>query len=147
MKIIWCWMMNKKWPTDSLNQIHRLDCMDNLHKSCTSRIQVEFDNFVFQFHCQWHWENDLNIAYNQKSQNLKYSKPIKTFWKRSNWNRNEIRNGNDLLRTFWNSLVTSNTSDPKRKKKISKKAFRKEKKSSQQSAILTTILCSSLISW
>ena len=24
--------------------------MDNLHKSCTSRIQVEYDNFIFQFH-------------------------------------------------------------------------------------------------
>ena len=74
-------MMNKKWPTllDSLNQIHRLDCMDNLHKRCTSRIQVEFDNFVFQFYLPWHWENDLNIANNQKSQNLKNSKPIRTF--------------------------------------------------------------------
>ena len=49
--------------------------------------------------------NDLNIANNQKSQNLKNSKPIRTFWKRSNWNRNEIRNGNDLLRTFRNCLV------------------------------------------
>ena len=83
--------------------------------------------------------NDLNIANIQKSQNLKNSKPIRTFWKRSNWNRNEIRNDNDWLRTFRNSLVTSNSSDPKRKEKISKKAFRKEKKSSQQSAILTTI--------
>ena len=74
-------MMNKKWPTllDSLNQIHRHDYMDNLHKRCTSRIQVEFDNFVFQYHRPWHWENDLNITNNQKSQNLKNSKPIRTF--------------------------------------------------------------------
>ena len=120
MKIIWCWMMNKKWPTllDSLNQIHRLDCMDNLHKSCTSRIQVEFGNFVFQYHRPRHWENDLNIANNQKSQNLKNSKTIRTFWKRSNWNRNEIRNDNDLLRTFRNCSVTNNSSDPKRKRKF-----------------------------
>ena len=120
MKIIWCWMMNKKWPTllDSLNQIHRLDCMDNWHKSCTFRIQVEFDNFVFQFHRPWHWENDLNITNNQKSQNLKNSKPIRTFWRRSNWNRNEIRNDNDLLRTFRNCLATSNISDQKKKKML-----------------------------
>ena len=74
-------MMNKKWPRllDSLNQIHRLDCMDNLYKSCTSRIQVEFGNFVFQFHRPRHWENYLNIAYNQKLQNLKNSKPIRIF--------------------------------------------------------------------
>ena len=74
-------MMNKKWPTllDSSNQIHRPDCMDNLHKSCISRIQVEFDNFCFQFHRPRYWENDLNIANNQKSQNLKNSKPIRTF--------------------------------------------------------------------
>ena len=143
MKIIWCWMMNKKWPRllDSLNQIHRLDCIDNLHKRCTSRIQVEFGNFVFQYHRPRHWENDLNIANNQKSQNLKNSKPIRTFWKRSNWNRNEIRNDNDLLRTFRNSLVKWQVTvlTQKIKEKISKKAFRKEKKSSQQSAILTTI--------
>ena len=58
-------MMNKKWPTllDSLNQIHRLDCRDNLHKSCTSRVQVEFDNFVFQFHRPWHWENEIIKLY------------------------------------------------------------------------------------
>ena len=62
--------------------------------------------------------NDLNIAKNQKSQNLKNSKPIRTFWKRSNWNRNKIRNDNDLLRTFRNCSVTSNTSDPKRKRKF-----------------------------
>ena len=119
MKIIWCWMMNKKWPTllDSSNQIHSPDFMDNWHKSCTSRIQVEFDNFVFQYHRPWRFENDFNIANNQKSQNLKNSKPIRTFWKRSNWNRNEIRNDNDWLRTFWNCLVTSNSSDPKKKKK------------------------------
>ena len=74
-------MMNKKWPSllDSLNQIRRHDCMDNLHKSCTSRIQVEYGNFVFQFHRPWHWENDLNIANIQKLQNLKDSKPIRTF--------------------------------------------------------------------
>ena len=74
-------MMNKKWPRllDSLNQIHRLDCMDNLHKSCISRIQVEYGNFVFQFHRPWHWENDLNIANNQKSQNLKNLNQIRTF--------------------------------------------------------------------
>ena len=64
--------------------------------------------------------NDLNIAKNQKSQNLKNSKPIRTFWKRSNWNRNEIRYDNDLLRTLRNCLVTSNSSDPKRKKKEEK---------------------------
>ena len=119
MKTIWCWMMNKKWPTllDSLNQIHRLDCMDNWHKSCISRIQVEYGNFFFQFHLSRHWENDLNIANYQKSQNLKNSNQIRTFWNRSNWNRNEIRNDNDLLRTFWNCLVTSNSSDPKKKRK------------------------------
>ena len=74
-------MMNKKRPTllDLLNQIHRLDYMDNLHKSCTSRIQVEYGNFIFQFHRPWHWENNLNIANNHKSQNLKNSKPIRTF--------------------------------------------------------------------
>ena len=74
-------MMNKKWPTllDSSYQIHRPDCMDNLYKSFTSRIQVEFDNFVIQYHRPWHWENDLNIANIQKSQNLKNSKPIRTF--------------------------------------------------------------------
>ena len=85
--------------------------------------------------------NDFNIANNQKSQNLKNSKPIRTFWKRSNWNRNEIRNDNDLLRTFLNCLVKWQVTvlTQKEKEKISKKAFRKEKKSSQQSAILTTI--------
>ena len=100
--------------------------IDNLHKSCISRIQVEFDNFVFQFYRPWHWENDLNIANNQKSQNWKNSKPIKTFWKRSNWNRNKIRNDNDLLRSFRNCLVTSNSSDPKKKiKKICSYEYRK----------------------
>ena len=65
--------MNKKRPTllDSLNQIHRLDCMDNLHKSCTPRIQVEFDNFVFQYHRPWHWEKEtisiLQIIKNHKT--------------------------------------------------------------------------------
>ena len=55
------------------------DCVDNLHKSCISRIQVEFDNFVFQFHRPWHWENDFNIANIQKLQNLKNLNQIRTF--------------------------------------------------------------------
>ena len=169
MKIIWCWMMNKKWPTllDLLNQIHRLACMNNLHKRCTSRIQVEYGNFVFQFHRPRHWKNDLNIANIQKSQNLKNSNQIRTFWKKSNWNRNETRNDNDLFRTFRNCLVVSNSSDTKEKNKkccsyeyrkctgeqnvstiirwnrvrhdISSSIIRPSGQSSQQSAILTTI--------
>ena len=121
MKIIWCWMMNEKWPTllDSLNQIHRPDCMDNWHKSCISRIQLEFDNFFFFISSSMALGklNDLNIANNQKSQNLKNLNQIRTFWKRSNWNRNETRNDNDSLRTFRKCLVTSNSSDPKGKRK------------------------------
>ena len=50
-------------------------------------------------------------------------KLIRIFWKRSNWNRNVIRNGNDLLRTFRNCLVTSNSFYTKTKK--NEKIFKK----------------------
>ena len=61
--------------------------------------------------------NDLNIANIQKLQNLKNLNQIRTFWKKSNWNRNETRNDNDLFRTFRNCLVVSNSSDTKEKNK------------------------------
>ena len=90
------WMLSeyrndKKWPTflDALNQIHRPDCVDDVHENCIARTRLAFDDFVSQFLHQLEKENDITIANNKNFLILKKFKIDQTL------NDNEIVNLND----------------------------------------------------
>ena len=104
--------MNKNWPTflDSINQIHRPDCMDEVHENCVARTRLAFDDFVSQFLHQLQKEKEINIANSEKLQNLRNSKANENCLNDKIESLNEVENENeiDLLRTVKSYSVTGN---------------------------------------